>query len=359
MSQGKDRDDVSVWVQEEYLLDTETFNGKPIVNINSKETIDASAVALLVSEPEDRWDYHGPDAVTFTHEDDYQYLYDSSIAPAVIKAFHGLLHFKDLALVDTLVLGRWGGRHTDSTDIKDFLELLIEHEASFTGLKALFIGCDTEDELEIHDIQLSKVGGLLNYFTQLEYFKVRGAPNQPNQSDEMLYLRLPAHLKTFFEEPIHHPSLRKLVIETADMDFQTIENLSKSQLPRLEHLELWFGAYHHDCTDKSEQREMYIHLKALLKNDFPSLRYLGLRNSVQANSFAKILASSPILEQLDKLDLSLGNLTKKGAKALSESPFIGNIKGKMTHEDHKANFGISLEESGLYEDSCYNIFVHE
>lgn len=376
MSGGKDKE-VSVWEVEEYWPETQTFNGKPVVNITSEDITDPSAVALLVSQPVERG-WSGTDLVVFDAKDTYQYLYDSKISPAVVKAFHNLLTYKGLAAVDTLVIGPWGGRHTDSTDMKSFLDLLLEHESHFSGLKALFVGGASLENTDIHDIQLYQLGSLLNYFSQLEYLKVRGAPNQPNQGKNLHHFYPPAHLRTFFEEPIDHPNLKKLVIETADMDLQTIDNLVKSHLPKLEHLELWFGAYRHIHFHETDQLMMLTHIRALLKNKLPSLRYLGLRNSCQANKIAVILADAPIVSQLDELDLSLGNLTDRGAKALYKSPYIGNLKKlniyhhairniqicqlleeKIPEVNYRLDTWLGDGEERLDDEDSYNIYMYE
>ena len=359
----------SVWEIEDYALNNETFNDKPICRIDSKELTDVSAVALFVRPPKDKY---GP----FDH-DNYRYLYDSRISLAVVTAFHELLNYNSLAAVDTLVLGWWGGRYTDSTDIYDFCGLLLEHEARFPDLKALFIGCDADDDnwagLDIHDIPIAKVGAFLNYFTQLESFKVRGAPTPPNQGDQ-LYMQKPDHLKVFFEEPINHLNLKKLVIETADMDLQTIDNLAKSKLPKLEHLELWFGAFYDISDQEKVEEKMLNSIEQLLKNSFPSLRYLGLKNSCQSNDVAKIVARSPMISQLDELDLSLGNLTDSGARELYISPYLNNLKKlNISHHSIKKAGVCHLLETKIpavdyrlhsyqhfdEEGERYNIFMYE
>ena len=347
------------WVEDD-RLQTKTFNGKPIVNINSEHLIDASKVALLLSEPEKRLGWTGyrfdsrpkylpgeepleettiedlivpdPDPVSFEDSDNtYRYQYSSKVAPAVVKAVHGLLNFKELDKVDTVAIGQWGGRGTDSRDAQDLLELLVEHEASLPNLKAFFIGAVTTLDLDINDIPLPYMGVFLNYFTQLDSFKARGKPDQP----EKRVARHKSHradTSTFFEVPLYHLNLKELVIETAVMDKQTIENLSKSHLPKLERLELWFGDLSYCYFEEAEN--MLEAVRLLLKNSFPSLRYLGLRNASQTNDFAIMLADSPLLGQLEELDLSLGIFSDSGAQALLKSSYLSNLK-KLTFYHHQ------------------------
>jgi hypothetical protein len=88
----------------------------------------------------------------------------------------------------------------------------------------------------------------------------------------------------------------------------------------LEHLELWLGS------DGYGANVTVADLEPILQGDrFPALVYLGIRNCESADEFAKALAKAPILERIDVLDMSMGNLTDEGAIALAESPAVAGL----------------------------------
>ena len=58
-----------------------------------------------------------------------------------------------------------------------------------------------------------------------------------------------------------------------------------------------------------------------------------MRNSDQADEFASEIASSPVLKQIEVLDLSLGVLTDAGAEALLASPATKKLKRLDLHHN--------------------------
>jgi hypothetical protein len=64
---------------------------------------------------------------------------------------------------------------------------------------------------------------------------------------------------------------------------------------------------------------------------FPTLRYLGLRNSDLEDAIAQAVAQSPLLERIRVLDLSLGVLTDTGAQALLDSPAVMRLEELDIH----------------------------
>ena len=94
-----------------------------------------------------------------------------------------------------------------------------------------------------------------------------------------------------------------------------LRSVSTAHMPNLEHLELWLGTeeYGGNCTVED--------LQPILSGDlFPKLRYLGLRNYDQIDAVCSVLVNSPVVQQLEILDLSLGTLTDIGARALLNFP---------------------------------------
>ena len=108
------------------------------------------------------------------------------------------------------------------------------------------------------------------------------------------------------------PELRELAIETNVMSTARLEALLAAELPKLERLELWFGAeeYGADCSADD--------LESLLSGElFPKLRHLGLRNAEIADDIARAVVEAPIAKRLESLDLSMGTLTDDAARELA------------------------------------------
>ena len=67
---------------------------------------------------------------------------------------------------------------------------------------------------------------------------------------------------------------------------------------------------------------------------FPNLRYLGLRNSEITDMIATAIASAPIMQSLETLDLSLGTLSDDGATALLNSPYVPRLAKLDIHHHY-------------------------
>ena len=189
-----------------------------------------------------------------------------------------------------LVLGAYdleGG----STGI-DWFGPLVEGKDRLPNLKALFLGDILQEECEISWIQTSDVSPVLAAFPGLELLRIRGATG--------LEIKKPQHAK-----------LRALAIESGGLAATVVGQICRGKFPQLEYLELWLGTpdYGGDCRVND--------LQPLLAGKlFPKLKYLGLRNAQIADDIAAVVATSPVVDQLEILDLSLGNLSDEGASAL-------------------------------------------
>ncbi len=102
--------------------------------------------------------------------------------------------------------------------------------------------------------------------------------------------------------------------------------ICKARFPNLQYLELWLG------TENYGGNATISDLQPILKGKaFPNLTYLGLRNSEIADDIAGVIVNSPIIKQLETLDLSLGTLTDEGANALLSLPTDGKLKRLDVH----------------------------
>jgi len=193
----------------------------------------------------------------------------------------------------------------DYTD--PIVEVLLEHKDHFPHLTTLFLGDIAQEESEISWIQLGDVSSLFTAYPQLKHFGIRGCASTYTSPYLHLGVLNLEHLKT-------------LVVETGSMDRSVVQDVLRSHLPALEHLELWTGSagYMANCTVED-------FAPLLTGNLFPNLRYLGLRDSEITNELAIALSQSPLLEQLEVLDLSLGTLDDSGAVALLNCPAIRKL----------------------------------
>jgi hypothetical protein len=215
----------------------------------------------------------------------------------------------------------FGMMSTDSAEYYPGLsmEVLLEHKEHFPHLTTLFLGDIVMEESEISWIGLSDISALFTAYPQLEHFGIRGCASA--NTDPYLHLGI-----------LNLEHLKTLVIETGSMDRSIVQDVLRSHLPALEHLELWTGseAYEANCTVED-------FAPLFTDNLFPNLRYLGLRDSEIANDLAIALSQSPLLEQLHVLDLSLGTLDDSGAAALLNCPAVRKLKKLDLHHHFCSN----------------------
>jgi hypothetical protein len=205
-----------------------------------------------------------------------------------------------------LVVGAWGkvGMGDDSSPI---VEALVAAGERLVRLKALFFGDIIGEESEISWIRQSDVSPLFNAYPALEHFGVRGG-----QGLSLGALRL--------------DRLRTLIVQSGGLPATVLEEVATAELPELEHLELWLGEDQYGADFAMEQ------LEPILSGErFPKLRYLGLRDSDRADEVAAVVASAPILERIQVLDMSLGTLGDDGAAALLASPAVARLEKLDLH----------------------------
>jgi hypothetical protein len=190
------------------------------------------------------------------------------------------------------------------------VEALVAAREKLPKLTALFLGDITYEECEISWIQQSDVSPLFGAYPALEHFRVRGGNG----------LALGA---------IRHDRLKSLVVESGGLDAGVVRDVLRSELPALEHLELWLG------TDNYGANTTIADLDPLFAGDlFPTLRYLGLRDSDLENEIAQAVAQSPLLERIRVLDLSLGVLGDTGAQALLDAPAVAKLEKLDIHHHY-------------------------
>ncbi len=212
------------------------------------------------------------------------------------------------AQVEALVVGSWG-ELGDGGDVAGAVEALAAAAGRLPGLKALFFGDITQDECEISWLELTDLSPLLAAFPRLEHFGVRGS-------------------NSLALGPLRLPELRSLILESGGLPAEVVREVAAAEAPKLEHLELWLGDEEYGASYSTED------LSPILSGEkLPSLRYLGLRNSLLADEIAIAVTKSPVVERIEELDLSLGILGDRGAAALLESPAVARLK-RLNLEHH-------------------------
>ncbi len=243
----------------------------------------------------------------------------------------------DVDNITGIVIGAWEevGTGTGSGSI---VEALVAAKQKLPNLKAVFLGDIICEESEISWILQSDVSPLFLAYPQLEHFRVRG--------NEGL------SLGSFKSD-----SLKSLVIETGGLSATIVRRVVAADLPNLQHLELWLGTeeYGGDVT----LRDLEPILSGKL---FPKLQYLGLRDSTFTDDIAIAVAEAPITERIKVLDLSLGILTNKGARALLNSPAVHKLEKLDLHYhylsetmmDRFKRLDINVDVSDQQEEDVYD-----
>jgi len=229
--------------------------------------------------------------------------------------------------VTALVVGLWADDDMGE-DSERVVEALVAAREKLPKLAALFVGDITYEQCEISWIQQGDVSPLFGAYPALEHFRVRGG-------NGLVLGR------------IRSDRLKSLVVEAGGLDVSVVRDALRSELPNLEHLELWLG------TDNYGATTTLADLEPLFAGGlFPNLRYLGLRDSDLQDEIAQAIAKSPILERIRVLDLSLGVLTDDGARALLDAPAVKKLEKLDIHHHYCSEEMVAkLEALGIAVDA--------
>lgn len=223
-----------------------------------------------------------------------------------------------------LVLGMWEPEVMEEPPV-ELLEALFAAAPRLPHVDAIFFGDITGEENEVSWIVQGDLSAIWEAFPKLQVLKVRG-------SNELTLGN------------IAHANLRELVIQSGGLPSSVVNEISNSQLPALEHLELFLGTEDYGWDGTADT------LSKIVSGElFPKLSYLGLRNSVVANEIAELVANSPILDRIDVLDLSLGTMTDEGGNALLASEKIKSVK-KLLLNHHFMSTEVTEKLSALPMD---------
>ncbi|MGW1274898.1 STM4015 family protein [Streptomyces sp. NPDC002491] len=251
-----------------------------------------------------------PDAVAWRVGAD---VYDSD--EKWTDAFARFCAAVDTTRVKALIVGAWEEAYEEDPGV--VVEALTAARDRFPALRALFLGDMVGEECEISWINQTDVTPLLTAFPALEELGVRGGSG----------LSFPA---------VRHGALRRLVIETGGLPAEVVRGVAGSDLPALEHLDLWLGTPEYGGDSETADLEPILAGARL-----PHLRHLGLRNSEIQDAVAVAVAQAPVVARLEVLDLSMGVLTDEGAAALLDGQPLTHLKKLDLHHHY---LGEQLQE---------------
>lgn len=160
------------------------------------------------------------------------------------------------------------------------------------GLRTLLLGDFIQpEECQMSWALLGDVSALWGLMPQLEDVKLRGLVSNLGRIDA--------------------PELKRFTRETSGFTRAELEKVMAARMPKLEHLELWFGDpnYGANCTSQD--------IAPLLEVDrFPALTSLGLCDLEHVDALIEPLSRAPFLPRLKRVDLSKGIMTDDGAVTL-------------------------------------------
>lgn len=194
--------------------------------------------------------------------------------------------------LSALIIGAWPGA-CEGQEANEIVAELTASAPQLPGLRDLFFGEMTVEECEVSWINQADLTPLLKAFPQLKSLRVRGGNGLSFSQTR-------------------HEALRELAIETGGLSSSTIRDIFLCEFPALEHLELLLGEANYGFDGGVED------LQPVLSGTlYPRLKFLGLMNSEIANDIAAVLVNSPIIDRLEVIDLSMGNLDNEGIQSLT------------------------------------------
>jgi len=201
--------------------------------------------------------------------------------------------------IEALVIGMWDEDGCYDSSIA--VNALVEAKDKLKNLKAVFIGDMDFNDWRISTIEQSDISPLLKAYPHLEIIQIRGG-------DGLQFSQL------------QHDNLKAIIIECAGLNRQTIAQICALELPALQHLELWLG------NNRYGRNSSIDDLMPIISGElFPTLSYLGLRNSEYSNDIARALVSTPAIKFINILDLAMGTLSDEGAEALLNCSYVNKL----------------------------------
>jgi hypothetical protein len=234
--------------------------------------------------------------------------YESGVT--IAQFFAAYAKFPWSVETQALVVGSWGFEDEDAEPV---VEALVSYRDRLPELRALFIGDITREEFDISWILQTDLSAVWPSYPKLEQIGVRGG--------QRLTLGR-----------IRSTALKSLTIEAGGLPSRVIRDALAAEAPNLEHLEIWIGARRYGADSSPAD------FAALFAGElFPNLKTLALRDCEYADDLAKAVAEAPVLNRIETLDLSLGNLSDEGGEALLASKLVAGLKKLDLHHHYLSN----------------------
>lgn len=193
---------------------------------------------------------------------------------------------------EKLIIGMWETAYDNAPD--KLVKYLVENKEKFPNLKELYWGDVSWEECEVSWIQNTDLAPVVNSF-DLETLTVKGGSG----------LRF---------KNLKNNTLKKIEIISGGTGKGALGDIIKAELPVLEHLEIYMGV--DDYGFDGSIKDIIPFTK---KENFPKLKYLGLKNSDIEDEICEAVLAGDILPQLEVLDLSYGTLGDDGVKMLLDN----------------------------------------
>ena len=195
-----------------------------------------------------------------------------------------------------LIIGAW--EEPFDCGPEDIIKYLVENKNKFPNVESMYIGDMDSEECEVSWITQSNLAPLLDVFP-LKTLKIKGS----------IDLRL---------ENANSETLEKLIIISGGLSKNLLKDIVDAKFPNLMHLELYLGV-----DDYGFDGDIDDIIPFMIRENFPNVKYLGLKNSEKQDEICEEIFKSNILENLEVLDMSLGTLGDKGAELILEN--VGKI----------------------------------
>lgn len=219
--------------------------------------------------------------------------------------FEALIKLDFAKEIPALIIGAWSFEYESTID--PIVAEIVAKREELPNLKAIFVGDIISEEQEISWINQGDLSPLLKALPDLEHLAIRGGNSLQLGNVDL-------------------PKLKSLRIETGGLDVSVVQSIGAANLPELETLVLWLGTQEYGATTTIPDLQPFYECA-----NMPKLKYLGLCNSEIQDDVAVFMATAPVLQRLDSLDLSMGRLTDDGGLALLTSPHIRNLKKLDLH----------------------------
>ena len=173
-------------------------------------------------------------------------------------------------------------RYQDCIDI-------LANAATRPFIRNLYIG---ESDADTSAMDIGDVSGLYTVMPNLEVLKICG------------------NYITFGK--LHLKKLKRLDVLTVGLSTAQVHSIANAILPELETLNIWVG----DAYNGAVQTFGVLKTLILRLETFHNLQHLCIANSEFQDEIVQEILGSTLISQLKTLDLSMGTMTNRGARAL-------------------------------------------